>query len=52
MKPRDDDEIEQGAHPRAGWEEAGRAMAACGDDQLIDGPLPPQTSFDEEEWEW
>lgn len=38
--------------PRAGWEEALREMHERGDDQLIDGPLPSLTSFDEEEWEW
>ena len=36
--------------PREGWEEAFRAMAKRGDDQLLDDPRP--TSFDESEWEW
>jgi antitoxin MazE len=39
-------------NPREGWEEACRRMHECGDDQLIDGPLPSLTKFDEEEWEW
>ncbi len=38
--------------PRAGWAESFKAMAAAGDDELIDGPLPSLTKFDEEEWEW
>jgi len=36
--------------PRAGWEAAFRAMAAAGDDQLLDAPAP--TTFDRSEWEW
>jgi len=44
--------IRKSGHPRAGWAEACRAMAACGDDELIDGPLPPLTSFDAQEWKW
>ena len=44
--------IRKAGHPRAGWAEAFRAMAARGDDKLIDGELPPLTSFDTEEWEW
>jgi antitoxin MazE len=38
--------------PREGWAESFKAMAAAGDDALIDGPLPSLTKFDEEEWEW
>ncbi len=37
--------------PREGWAEAFQAMAAAGDDVLLDEPLPP-TQFDEDEWEW
>jgi antitoxin MazE len=44
--------IRRSGHPREGWEEAFREMAARGDDNLIDGDLPPLTSFDTEEWEW
>lgn len=40
------------ADPRAGWEEAARLMAQRGDDNLIDGPLPSLTSFDESDWAW
>ena len=36
--------------PREGWAEAARAMAAQGDDALLD-PAPP-TAFDKSEWEW
>ena len=38
--------------PRQGWEEAFRAMAEHGDDQLVDEDLTGRTSWDEEEWEW
>ena len=44
--------IRKAGKPRSGWAEAARRMAACGGDELIDGPLPPLTSFDVEEWEW
>lgn len=37
-------------NPRAGWAEAMKAMAAAGDDKMLDEPTP--TKFDEEEWEW
>ncbi|MDQ6925091.1 MAG: AbrB/MazE/SpoVT family DNA-binding domain-containing protein, partial [Candidatus Eremiobacteraeota bacterium] len=36
--------IEAGARPRAGWEEAARAMAERGDDALLDPSAP--TRFD------
>ncbi|MCP3956303.1 MAG: AbrB/MazE/SpoVT family DNA-binding domain-containing protein [bacterium] len=35
---------------RSGWSEAARALAAQGEDQLLDEPTP--TSFDQEDWEW
>ncbi len=38
--------------PRAGWEDGFREMAARGDDELLDAPLPSLTRWDEEEWEW
>ncbi len=34
--------------PRAGWDEAFRAMAGHGDDELLDGARP--TRWDEDEW--
>jgi antitoxin MazE len=36
--------------PRAGWVEAFRAMAAHGDDRLLDAIRP--TRWDEDEWRW
>lgn len=42
--------IEAAARPRAGWAEAARAMAAHGDDALLDPPTP--TRFDDEDWTW
>ena len=40
------------SHPRRGWEEAARKMAARGEDVLIDGAFLPHSDWDEEEWEW
>lgn len=37
--------------PRAQWEEQFQAMAAKGDDQLLD-EVPTLTTWDAEEWEW
>ena len=39
-------------HPRQEWEESFRAMAAAGDDILLDGDLRRQSSWDEDEWQW
>jgi hypothetical protein len=36
---------------RRGWSEAAKAMAARGEDELLDEGLS-HTSWDEEEWEW
>ncbi|MCD6388319.1 MAG: AbrB/MazE/SpoVT family DNA-binding domain-containing protein [Desulfobulbaceae bacterium] len=36
-------------HPRHNWENAFKAMAANGDDKLLESPA---TKWDEEEWEW
>ena len=38
--------------PRQDWEEQFEAMAAAGDDQLLDEGVPSLTSWDEAEWEW
>ena len=38
--------------PRMGWESAFQKMAQRGDDNLLDGPLVRQTSWDDTEWEW
>jgi len=35
---------------RKGWEESFRRMAAAGDDNLLDTPVP--TEWDEAEWQW
>lgn len=41
------------AHPpRSGWDEAFAAMAAAGDDTLLDVGTLPRSTWDEEEWEW
>lgn len=39
-------------HPRSDWGEAFRAMAASGDDALLDSAGAAGTIWDEEEWEW
>ena len=39
-------------YPRQGWDEAFKAMAERGDDQLLDADLTGQTRWDQEEWEW
>ncbi len=36
--------------PRAGWEEAARAMHQRAHDELLDKPTP--TKFDVEDWTW
>lgn len=38
--------------PRAGWAEAFRAMAARGDDALLDADRLGATTFDRSEWQW
>jgi antitoxin MazE len=38
--------------PRAGWDEQFKAMAAAGDDQLLDADVSSLTQWDEGEWEW
>ena len=57
----DEVELEAEAHqivirairqPRDGWSDAFRAMAVCGDDELVDGDLHDQTKFDTDEWTW
>ena len=41
------------AHPaRYDWEDQFKAMAAQGDDKLLDGDVMVSTVWDEEEWEW
>ena len=42
--------IEQAGHPREGWEEAARRIAAEGGDELLLGDFPNE--FDKDEWTW
>jgi len=37
---------------RAGWAAAFAAMAQAGDDELLDGPAPLPTLWEDEEWHW
>ena len=39
-------------HPRAGWEDAFKAMSDNHDDALIHGDEDISHSWDEEEWQW
>lgn len=43
--------IRAGNRPRQGWDEAFRAMAEAGDDEILDGDHST-TKWDQEEWEW
>ncbi len=44
--------IRSASHPRQGWEEAFRAMAKHGDNQLLDRDLTGQSQWDKSEWQW
>jgi len=44
--------IRSAEHPRSGWEEAFRAMAEAGDDDLLDAESTGLSACDDEEWEW
>lgn len=44
--------IRSSRQPRQDWAESFRRMAECGDDTLLDGDLPTQTRWDEDEWQW
>ncbi len=44
--------IRSASFPRQGWDEKFKCMAATGDDILLDGGLPSQSSWDEDEWQW
>jgi antitoxin MazE len=44
--------IRSASRPRRGWAEAFQAMAARGDDALLDPDAPSGSDWDEEEWEW
>ena len=44
--------IRSASFSRQGWEEKFKRMAAAGDDHLLDGELPHQSAWDEDEWQW
>ena len=44
--------IRAARRPRAGWAEAFRAMAAAGDDRLLDGDAMTASEWDRREWQW
>ncbi len=44
--------IRSAREPRQGWENAFRAMAARGDDEMLDKNSFAQTQWDVDEWEW
>lgn len=44
--------VSQSQQSRQGWEEQFRAMAARGDDKLLDAELVSGSRWDENEWEW
>lgn len=43
-------EVRSGRKPREGWDDAFRAMAAHGDDKLLDQPVA--TDWESKEWDW
>jgi antitoxin MazE len=43
--------IRAARHPREGWDAMFQAMAAAGDDTLLDGDAPSTTAWDATEWE-
>ena len=44
--------IRSARRARHEWADQFKAMAACGDDLLLDGDIMISTVWDEEEWEW
>jgi len=44
--------IRPASQPRRGWAEQFRAMAAHGDDRLVDPDTPGHASWDWDEWQW
>jgi antitoxin MazE len=44
--------IRSPSRPREGWAGEFARMGACGDDELLDRVAEPETTWDEEEWEW
>ena len=44
--------IRPALHARAGWAEQFQAMAAQGDDRLLDAAVITPTTWDDAEWQW
>ena len=44
--------ISAAQHPRSGWEDAFRAMAAQHDDALLDAEVLMPSAWDLTEWQW
>lgn len=44
--------IRSASRPRRGWAEAFQAMAAQGDDVLLDPDVLGESAWEAEEWEW
>ena len=44
--------VQAASRPRGGWADAFRDMGNHQDDRLVDDPVGPATSWDDEEWSW
>ena len=44
--------VKPATKPRQGWDEAFRAMAARGDDAMVEGDVLVETSWEKGEWQW
>ncbi len=44
--------IRSASKPREGWASAFARMSECGDDGILDRVAEPESTWDEEEWEW
>jgi antitoxin MazE len=44
--------IRTACKPRAGWDEAFRTMAECGDDAILADMPACESTWDENRWEW
>jgi len=44
--------IRPAGRPRAGWDDAFRAMATRGDDALLDDAKATPTDWDQDQWQW
>ena len=53
LEPRGDHlVIKSATKPREGWEEAFRPMAERGDDAMLEGDVPVETTWERDEWQW